>query len=220
MNEYYRYIHDSTKSLEIKIDEQVDEFWQWSKTQKQVNEWEASYSEWSLINTLLDRLVRFTDFTQWDQRTINNILYLIARNNECETLIDTISENPACLIYLSREGLKYQDDNARWQLVHYLSKIIVEQPEAERLILMYCDDHIEYVRRRALLALGDIKSEHAEQKAIEAWSSNLEYQRIAALETLYQVESRELEKYLQLGLQDSFDYVRMNAERILKLLRD
>ena len=219
LDDYYKYINDTSKSIETKIDEQADEFWQWSKNQKQIYEWEANYSEWGLINTLLSRLVHSVDCTQWSQRTINNILYLVARDNECETLVDTLSENPSCLIYISREGLKYQDDSARWQFAHYLSKI-AEHPEAEELILSYCNDHAEYVRRRALLALGYINSAYAEEKAIEAWNSNMEYPKIAALETMYQIRSMQLEKYLKLGLNDSFEHVKRNSERIISQLEE
>ncbi|MCD9024957.1 HEAT repeat domain-containing protein [Cohnella silvisoli] len=218
--DYYRYIHDSSKSLENKIDEQIDEFWQWSKNQKQIYEWEACYPEWGLINTLLERLVHSIDFTVWDQKTINNILFLIARDNECEVLIETLSQNPACLIYFAKEGLMYQDDSVRWQFAHYLTKIADEYPEVEDIILKYSNDHVEYVRRRALLALSYIKSKYVEEKAIEAWNSNMEYQKNAALEALYQVKSPQLEKYLKLGLNDSFEHVRENSERIINLYRE
>ena len=219
MDDYYKYIHDTSKSLETKIDKQADDFWQWSKNQKQIYEWEANYSKWGLINTLISRLVNSTDFTKWNQKTLNNILFLVARDNESEMLVDTLSENPSCFIYLAGEGLKYQDDSARWQFAHHLSKI-AEHPKAEVLILSYYNDHAEYVRRRALLALGYIKSTYAEEKAIEAWNTNMEYLKIAALETLYQVKSTQLEKYLQLGLNDPFELVKRNSERIISQLED
>jgi len=218
--DYIEYINDSFKSVEVKIDEQVDEFWQWSKNQKQIYEWEACYSEWGLIYRLFEQFVQSVNLTLLDQKTINNILFLVARDNDCERLIETLSRNPVCLIFFAKECLMYQDDSARWQFAHYLSKIYEDNPKVEDIILKYCNDHAEYVRRRALLSLSYINSKYTEEKAIEAWDSNVEYQKIAALEALYQVESQRLEGYLKLGLNDPFEHVRENSERIIYSIRD
>ncbi|MDO3410922.1 hypothetical protein QWJ34_14215 [Saccharibacillus sp. CPCC 101409] len=206
--------NDFLQSLETRLSEYTGDFLQWAGGQKRIGEWETDYPEWDSIDALLEQLVRSTDFTRWSWRTVNNILYLVARDNECERLIDTLTGNPEAFICLAREGLRYPDDDARWQFAHHLSDIAGEYPEAEPIMLDYCTDTSEYVKRRALLALGYVKSVHAEAKAIEAWHSNLEYQKMAALETLYQVRSPQLDAYLEFGLNDKFKYVRENAERI------
>lgn len=216
MEDIYRILHDPSKNIVTKIDEQIDEFWQWSKLQKQVLEWEASYPNWNLIYTLFSQLIESIEFTKRDQKTINNLLYIIARDNEDEELISILSEKPLCLIFLAKKGLMYQDDSARWQFAHYLSKIIDAFPEVEEIILKYSNDHVEYVRRRALLALGIINSKYAEEKAIEAWNTNLEYQKLAAIEVLQQVQSKQIRLVLHSGQTDRFLSVRSAVEEIIR----
>lgn len=53
MDDLYFVIYDKSKDIYTKIDEQVDEFWKWSKNEKQVKEWETTYEHWTLIYTLI-----------------------------------------------------------------------------------------------------------------------------------------------------------------------
>jgi len=219
MDDIYRILNDPSKDIYTKLDEQANEFWDWSKSQKQIYEWETNYPNWHLLTTLFSHLVETTECTSWSQKTINNLLYLIARDNECEQLVDKLSETPLNFIFLAKEGLQYPDSNARWQLAHYLSELPETCLETGELIYNYFKDDDEYVRRRALLALGLINSKYSEQSALESWEINLEYQKIAALEVLYQIKSTYLEPYLQLALIDKHKFVRANAERIIEELR-
>jgi len=215
MKEPHRIIHDSSKDIYTKLDELVNDFWEWSKSQKHEYEWETEYDNWTTIHTIFSELIETTGPSYWSQRTIHNLLYIIARDNECEILINKLCERPKSLLFLAQEGLFYPDLDVRWQLAHYLIKISEHYSEAEEIILKFTNDRDEYVRRRAMLALGYIKSQYAEEKAIIAWNTNLEYQRIAALEVLYQIKSKKLEHYLKLALHSEFEYVRSNAERIM-----
>lgn len=212
----YEILHDTSIDIFSKIDMQVDVFWNWSKAQKQEYEWEANYPNWSLLTTLFTQIIDSTDFSTWSQRTINNLLYLIARDNECEILIDKLTEHSKAYVFLALEGLRFPDSDARWQLAHYLIKIVNNEPNAEDIILKYVGDHVEYVSRRAMLALGYIKSKYAEDFALKAWKTNLEYQKIAALEVLHQLDSKHLEQTLKEALNNDSEIVRQNAERIIQ----
>ncbi|MEC0174587.1 HEAT repeat domain-containing protein [Paenibacillus favisporus] len=189
MDDLYKIIHDPNKDIYQKLDEIVDTFWQWSKTIKHVFEWETRYQNWELLNTLFDKLIDTTTCYDWDQKTINNLLFIIGRDNECELLVSKLAEIPEYLLFLGQEGLSYPDADTKWQLAHYLSNIASIQLEAEEIILKYYEDQNEYVKRRALLALGIIKSRHAEQCALESWKTGMKYQKLAALEVLKQINS-------------------------------
>ncbi|NGZ77699.1 HEAT repeat domain-containing protein [Saccharibacillus alkalitolerans] len=218
MKERSGIIHDSSKDIYTKLDERVNDFWEWSKTQKPEYEWETEYESWAIVNFLFSELVETTEHSYWSRKTINNLLYMIARDHECGILINKLCERPKSLLFLAQEGLFHPDPEVRWQLAHYLTKISAQYSEAEEIIREFSEDHDEYVRRRAILALGYIKSKYAEERAVMAWNTNLEYQRIAALEVLYQMKSKELEQYLKLARNSEFEYVRSNAERITKQL--
>ncbi|SLJ96938.1 MULTISPECIES: hypothetical protein [unclassified Paenibacillus] len=153
MEDLYLLIHDPSKDIYTKIDEIVDDFWIWSKKQKQVLEWETNYSNWSLLISLVFSLIETTEYTEWDQNTLNNLLYLIARDNECETIIDKLSERSSSFLFLAEEALRYSDNDARWQFAHYLIQVKDQETKVIELIKKYSEDYVEYVRRRALAAL-------------------------------------------------------------------
>ncbi|MDG0808061.1 hypothetical protein [Cohnella rhizosphaerae] len=153
MKDLYKIINDQSKSIFTKVDEQVDEFWKWSKNEKQSYEWEVSYPNWSLLTTLVITLLETTSYDQWDQRTINNLLYIIARDNECETIIEKLSERTNNYLFLAEEALKYSDNDARWQFAHYLIKVEDRKPEVRALLYKFSEDYVEYVRKRAVEAI-------------------------------------------------------------------
>lgn len=157
MEDLYQVLHDQTKDIFTKVDEQVDDFWRWSKSEEQAMEWETHYPNWSLLITLTDTLFETTSYTEWDRRTINNLLYIIARDNECETIIDKLSERTDNYLSLAAEALRYSDDQARWQFAHYLIKVEERKLEAINLIHKFAVDYVEYVRRRAIGALDIIE---------------------------------------------------------------
>ncbi|WP_127529478.1 hypothetical protein [Paenibacillus kobensis] len=189
MEDWYSLLHDPEKNIYQKFDEQVDAFWNWSKTTKQVKEWEALYPNWTLLNTIFDFIIETTMCHSWDQVTINNLLYIIGRDNETEMLIHKLAEFPESLLFLANEGIGYSDSDTKWQLAHYLTECFSTHPEAEGLIVRYYEDQHEYVKRRSLLALGIIKSQFAVHCALQSWHSGLKYQKLAALEVFKQLDS-------------------------------
>jgi hypothetical protein len=190
MDDWYKVIHDPNKDIFVKLDEQVDAFWHWSKTIKHELEWEASYPSWELLNTIFNKLVDTTTCDEWDQKTINNLLFIIGRENECEILARKVAEFPESLLFLGKEGVSYPDRDTKWQLAHYLTNVASVKPEVEEIILKYYEDQDEYVKRRALLALGIIQSRYAEKCALESWKTGMKYQKLAALEVLKQINSQ------------------------------
>ncbi|WP_281886596.1 HEAT repeat domain-containing protein [Paenibacillus sp. YYML68] len=156
MNDHYQIINDPSQEIYKKLDEHINTFWDWSKTQEQKMEWETNYLDWSLICTITERLFETTDHTDWARRTVNNLLYIIARDNECEIIIGQLTKNPSSFLFLAKEALFYSDYDARWQFAHYLTRILYKCPDAMEVLLRYTEDNVEYVRRRAIEAMKTI----------------------------------------------------------------
>jgi HEAT repeat protein len=151
---------------------------------------------------------------QWDQDTTELALYILARDNEMETLKDDLTEHPTCLLALAKAGLHSAEQDARWQLADALGTVQADEDDVASILEAYVRDSNEYVSRRALLALGRRRSLVAETLARQAWDTGHEYQRIAALEVLSNLDSPCLSSYLDLAAQDGRQYVVGAAQRI------
>jgi len=204
-------------TIVIELENQVKLFGLWSESvDTGYYNWEDDYPNWNDVSGLFIKILNEVPLSNWTNDLLNNMLYVLSRDHESEVLAMELVKSPQHLILLGQYGKSYTDYKARWQLCYYLSEVYQLEPMAEDIILHYVqNDPEEYVRRRALLSLGYIKSKYAEENALKAWSTNLEYQKIGALEVLHQINSIYLEQYLKKALNDESDYVRQNAERII-----
>lgn len=191
-----------------------NDFVSWSKTVDHLDDWEMDYPNWMDIINVLDQLLKSVKYDELNEEIMEVLLYLIGRDNEREYLAEIIFEHPDILIQLAKRGVRYPDHNTRWQLAYYVGKLFLTRPEVEDIVLSYWYDTNEYVRRRALLALGTMNSNYAEGLAVEAYSTNIEYQKIAALEVLHMINSRKLNDYLKLSEQSDSNIVKNGAQRI------
>ncbi|KEQ25878.1 HEAT repeat domain-containing protein [Paenibacillus tyrfis] len=198
---------------ELKIE--VANFLNWSKSfEHDGNEWEIAYPYWFRIYTLIGEILSGYEFFELTSEVKGNIFYLLARDNEMEEIAALLSQYPDYIISFAKEGLDYHDYEARWQLAHYIWKYGQTYPEVEGILIRYYKDLDEYVRRRALLALGYMKSIYAEQLALESWNTGLEYQRIAALYVLDEVNSTKIDDILKEGEEDRYETIRSNVKTI------
>lgn len=153
----------------------------------------------------------------WTDREVNDILYVMSWDNECEDLADEIEEKPDVLMKLANLALDSSEDDAKWQLADRLGNL--SNKPAESLLLKFVNDKDEYVRRRALIALGRMNSPHAEALAEKSWETGQEYQRIAALWVLNDISSSKLAAYLQKAIEDGRHIVVTNAHQIQELIK-
>jgi len=146
---------------------------------------------------------------------IDDLIYVIARDNEIEYLVEYLARSEASLILLARHIASSTESDAKWQVANRLGSVKALKSEAEELLLWLVKDDTEYVRRRALLALGALGSGYAESLAEQAWLSGDEYQQMAALEVFKLAGSHLLLPYAQRALQDSRPFLVAFANRIL-----
>ena len=133
---------------------EISRFRSWAAETKHVAaEWEFYYPDW-------DKIYSSLEFAVSDQppslvlKYAQELLYILARDNEAEFILEALEEHPEVGISLAQEGLTYPDHEARWQLAVLLGRIRTDR--ALDLLNQYLNDEHEYVRRRARFAVtGD-----------------------------------------------------------------
>lgn len=178
-------------------------------------EWGCDYPDWpSIYAAVTDVLSREDALAHLGESGVESILYLLARDNECETIAGALAKQPEILGAFAHAALRTGESDAKWQIAHLLGEVPTPHHDAEALLVEFVEDDDEYVRRRALLALGQMKSPRTETLAQKAWDSGLEYQRVAALRALKACGSPLLPAFLQAAMEDGRQYLVQNAREI------
>lgn len=131
-------------------------------------EWEIDYPAWEDVWDAFCQVL--TDFKagQAEERLLAEMLYLIARDNEGEGLIQRTARHPAWFEALCRCAVRSPEPEARWQFAAYLPECPCSR-EVKDLILDFAKDSHEYVNRRALLAMPALRPRCVEQFAPLFW---------------------------------------------------
>jgi len=185
-----------------------------SPEEKRFEEWECNYPNWVEIYSTFDEFLQASEIENLGEADLNELLYIIAADNECEILTEKVAKHPDKLLFLSQIAIHSIYNNAKWQLASELGKIKTHKAEAEQLLFQFAKDQDEYTSRRALGALGKLGSSRLIEFVESAWATNHEYQRIMALSVLQRTDSPELEKYLLLAEQDGRKHLIYNASQI------
>lgn len=170
-------------------------------------EWECDYEDWDAVWAACETFLEAGDPGAWNPDDCADLLYLLARDNETETIRQMLAEQPARLLALAAPGLcppkpeahlqvpepearlQMPEPEARWQLADALGDAAGPREDIESLLVAYCGDADEYVARRALLALARRAAPQTETMARLAWDSGREYPRIVALRVLWDLRS-------------------------------
>jgi hypothetical protein len=177
-------------------------------------EWEVEYERWPEIATAFATyLEKFTP-DQWDEEVIDLLIFILARDNEGEILKQELVNRPDHLLALAKASITSTERDARWQLADALGDSRFDSGNAEQLLELFLSDEDEYVRRRALLAMGRRHSPGAEIHAVRAWDTGEEYQRLAALGVLAEINSSLLMRYLTLAEEDGREYLTNYAKNL------
>lgn len=195
-------------------------FQEWASTypkEQLYGEWECEYENWANIYQTFSFFLDTCPFEKWNKEVIDILTYLVARDNEMMHLIDEIAKSPFRLLFFANASLFSSENDARWQVAAKLGEFPELLSEVEPILLRFITDKDEYVRRRTLLSLGYVHSPQAESVAERAWNDEDElqqYQRMAALEVLWRVNSPLLPNYLQKVKDDGREYLVAFAEKI------
>ena len=203
------------------LDRAIQKFKDWASSYpiaEQTGEWECDYPDWAEIYTAFANFVEQNDHRQWSPTDMKNVLYILARDNEAEHLIDEIAKQEDRLIEVAEAAVNYGERDAKWQIASRLGEAEIDVEVAEIHLLEFLKDADEYVRRRALLALARTGSSQTERWAEIAWNTADEYQRIAALHALHLVSSSRLDEFIALAKQDGREFLVKNAMDLTNLI--
>lgn len=215
--------HEHENELHIK----VNAFRSWAKTNYPQMTEETDNGEWCFCDEFYEmtscasRIIQKYPAAGATEQIIDDLLYVIARDNECEALIDELNAYHDWFSLLCRYSLKSPYTNDKWQFVknlcHYGGNVNIHE-----LVYDFLDAGDEYTERMALQALADIYPEKAEEYAVLFWHRGKyeydEYQKIMALHVLYQIRSPKLPDYLELAEHSNYKYLKMNAHELREKL--
>ena len=206
--------------------EQARKFHQWQeitypgKTTEEIGgAWEVDYPAWNDIFDAFCHVLTQMDAETADSVLLDEMTYLIARDNEAEGFIQETTSHPQWFERLCRRAAASNESEAKWQFAAYLPECPCSQ-EVKDMILDFAKDPNEYVSRRALLAMPALRPDCVEQFAPLFWERNCyppelqEYQRIAVLVSLDAIHSDLLPQYLERAKQDGRRYLLEHAKRI------
>ena len=214
------------KGIRERLLEQAIKFHQWQeatypgKTSEELGgEWEVDYPYWNDTYSAFCHVLTQMDAETADSVLLDEMVYLIARDNEAEGFIQETTSHPQWFERLCRRAAASNESEAKWQFAAYLPECPCSQ-EVKDMILDFAKDPNEYVSRRALLAMPALRPDCVEQFAPLFWERNCyslelqEYQRIAVLVSLDAIHSGLLPQYLEQAKQDGRRYLLEHAERI------
>jgi len=208
---------------------EIEKFNNWAQAYSDIpqdergGEWEIDYSNWPIIWTEFENFLRENHYSKWTYEQLDSILYIIARDNDCNSIIELISENSETLEFIAEKGLHFKSNDAKWQIVEILYKLS-NKLKAEQLLELYLEQNIEYVSRIAIKTLGRLKSNLTEKYCEKAWEWNendpmSEYQKMMALTVLFEYESQLTLKYIDLAKEDGREYLVKQALNIEKEIK-
>lgn len=178
--------------------------------------WECNYDGWGDIYRLFEAVLSGVAADRVSGHVLEQMVYIIARDNEPEHLIDVLPGYPEWFGILCRHSLHMDEPEARWQFADRLPQTEVSDG-CRRCIIRFLEDEDEYVSRRALLVLPRIMPGKVEAYADLFWnrrkySGELEqYQKLAVLTALKEAGSPQWTKYARLVGQEDEEWLRLAA---------
>lgn len=215
-----------SKSVRDRLLEQAKKFHKWQETaypgittEEIGGEWEVDYPDWNDAYYAFCHVLNKMDAETADNILLNEMLYLIARDNEGESLIYETTLHTNWFERLCQFAITSNENEAKWQFAAYLPECQCSQ-EAKDFILDFANDPHEYVSRRALMAMPDLRPNCVEKFATLFWKRDCytpelqQYQRIAVLFSLDSIHSSLLPQYLEWAKKDGRKYLMEYAKRI------
>ncbi len=201
----------------LSLEDEIVRFRDWAAPRLKDGEyncWEAGYHNWPQVGQAFAEFLQKRPFRHWNSRTVSDILYVVARDNDSQFLAGTVAEEPERLLFLAQAAIESSERDAKWQFAVEMSRLDRQRYPVEPLLLAMFRDEDEYVRRQALMALGRMHSPLAEGLVVAAWETGDEYQRIAALQVLHDLNSPQTTNYLEKAEQDGRQYLSAFAARL------
>lgn len=150
--------------MEMLLRAEVEQFIRWanervnpdldvSKSIHRSREWECDYPNWPDVYKAVEKVI--ANRNEFSECELRDLLFLLARDNEDERIMDTLSGSPAALFALCDAPEEFKEADSKWQLAVALGRI--GDKEATLRLIRLTNDSEEYVRRRARFAIENLK---------------------------------------------------------------
>lgn len=186
-------------------------------------EWEIGLSEFDEMCSVIFHIIENTSYAEATEQMLDDMLFGIARDNECSRIVNMLIDYPGWYSVLCRKSLSTDYLNAKWQFAESL-KDYKGQDNLQELIYEFLNIDDEYTERLALMSLAYIYPDKAEKYAIDFWHRDKykdndyenEYQKIMVLHVLHTIGSGKLNEYLDLADKTEYCYLKDNAKQLRK----
>jgi hypothetical protein len=193
---------------------EIDRFRKWAdgfEVYERSGEWEMEYDQWTKIYTHFSNIISHNE-PESILDHIDDILFIIARDNECEVICSELQSNKKWIFYIARNAINSSHSDAKWQI----AKVIANFPstESDELIYKLSLDRSTYVQRVCAMELAKMNSNHAKELADYLWLTGDLYCKISALWCLYWSKDPRLNHFLSNALKSNEKYLLENAHQI------
>lgn len=214
MEELYREIEIFSKWAETNYPE-------WSENNDN-GEWEMGLNShyYEMCDAAVNVINEY-ESNKADEKTIDSLLFVVARDNECEIIVEKLTLHKDWYELLAKKSIGSKYVNAEWQFAKHLG----ECKECDQnLIFAFIESDYEYTSRMALNTMAELKPECAEEYAIRFWNRGKypegsyedEYQKIMALTVLAKIKSKKVNEYLDKARILNYKWLIENAEKIVQ----
>ena len=136
---------------------EAERFRTWALTvpKERSAEWESEYPEWGDAYKATFDFLESVIIEELDEKTKDDLLFMLAADNECEMISEELEKYPNKLIHLAQTAIPSVHKDAKWQIATALGRLSVKTQQSEHILRALAKDEYEYTRRRALRALTE-----------------------------------------------------------------
>ena len=100
------------------LQDEISRFREWAPpAENQHGEWECEYEHWDRLWAAAISTIDQYEDAAMPPHVADALLYVLARDNECEHVRDHLVETPQLLSALAAHAIGIEDADAKWQIV-------------------------------------------------------------------------------------------------------
>jgi len=174
----------------------------------------TNYEARENLYTMAKEFVATANISEYTDVLLQATFFVISATNVENSVFNEIPRDENLILFLASKVIKTNYEDAIPLFVIALGEITINKNEAENILLKTVENKEEYTSRMSLLSLAKLHSDKTESLAERAWNTGLQYQKIACLWALKEVNSNKLTHYLDLAHKDGQLFLVQNAIEI------
>ena len=98
---------------------EIEKFKKWAETRPvKHGEWEFYYPNWESLYSASFEFIENLNINNLMPHEIEDMIYVIGRDNEAERLIEFLTKNEKIFLLLASSAITGKDIDAKWQFAH------------------------------------------------------------------------------------------------------